>query len=91
MQAPENTDGMMVQLPGLEPGTSRSTIGSAPHGFVGSWNVSPENPPKDHLPDDFCRTCSGKGYLTDYEYRPGVGRVSVSERCWACDGTGWGK
>jgi DnaJ-class molecular chaperone len=45
----------------------------------------------ENCPGDFCRTCRGKGYTTDLEYRWGVGTVSVTGTCWACNGTGFGK
>lgn len=46
--------------------------------------------PIQHLPGDFCRTCKGRGYLSDEEYRDGR-IVTVSAPCWACNGSGWGK
>ena len=38
-------------------------------------------------PDDFCRACRGKGSIRSEEYRA-EGRVTVTERCHQCGGTG---
>jgi DnaJ-class molecular chaperone len=51
----------------------------------------PDQQPAERSPDDFCRRCRGKGRLVDQEYRFGIGTVSVSETCWACNGSGYGR
>ena len=38
-------------------------------------------------PDDFCRYCRGKGSIRSEEYRA-EGRVTVTEWCHQCGGTG---
>lgn len=38
-------------------------------------------------PDDFCRSCKGKGYIRFPEERDGRMR-DVFETCFFCDGTG---
>lgn len=40
-----------------------------------------------HLPDDFCRSCYGKGWVNQPGDRPGV---TVGVTCYSCDGSGWG-
>lgn len=38
--------------------------------------------------NDFCRTCKGKGTLSEPSDRPGV---IVTSTCWACNGTRYGR
>lgn len=40
------------------------------------------------LGTDACPTCHGKGTLSEPSDRPGV---TVTARCWRCDGTGYGR
>lgn len=39
-------------------------------------------------PDDFCRSCGGKGRIWEKDYRPGVGHIEVYDDCPQCRGTG---
>lgn len=41
-------------------------------------------------PDDFCRTCRGRGWLDEPQDRNGR-TVNVSSACYACRGTGYGR
>lgn len=41
-------------------------------------------------PDDFCRTCRGRGWLDEPQDRNGR-TVNVSSACYACHGTGYGR
>ena len=50
-----------------------------------------DSAPKPEAPqsaDDYCRTCKGEGALSEPSDRPGV---TVTARCWRCDGTGYGR
>lgn len=41
-------------------------------------------------PDDFCRTCRGRGWLDEAQDRNGR-TVMVSSTCYSCHGTGYGR
>jgi hypothetical protein len=49
--------------------------------------TAPATPPATHSPNDFCRTCKGKGKLQE----PGERGVIITSDCWSCGGSGYGK
>ena len=90
MQTTEIIEGKLADPERFERPTLRFVVSHFTHDLVGGW-TEPDQKPAERSPDDFCRTCRGKGYLVDQEYRPGIGMVSVSETCWACNGSGYGR